>query len=182
MAVALTPPVCPRLRRAACGVAVLPKDRAASSTDSLRLSERSSRSERSEFRSEPRNRHDAGCPQRSGGSRTFGSPLLCLLSFGETKESRSAAGSRPGLEKQPPGRGRNEQQQGQERATAGDGPVQDSLNNLPPTKSTNALTLGDNCRLDAHSAENCPVCVRSSASTRCSSPRPSASRARKSGI
>jgi hypothetical protein len=31
------------------------------------------------------------------GSQTVGSPFLCLLSFGEAKESRSAAGPRPGL-------------------------------------------------------------------------------------
>ena len=33
----------------------------------------------------------AGCPQRSGGTQTVGSPFLCLLSFGEAKESRSPA-------------------------------------------------------------------------------------------
>ena len=33
----------------------------------------------------------AGCPQRSGGTQTPGSPFLCLLSFGEAKESRSPA-------------------------------------------------------------------------------------------
>ena len=32
-----------------------------------------------------------GCPQRSGGTQTPGSPFLCLLSFGEAKESRSPA-------------------------------------------------------------------------------------------
>ena len=31
------------------------------------------------------------------GSQTVGSPFLCLLSFGEAKESESAAGPRPGL-------------------------------------------------------------------------------------
>jgi hypothetical protein len=31
------------------------------------------------------------CPQRSGGTQTPGSPFLCLLSFGEAKESRSPA-------------------------------------------------------------------------------------------
>ena len=45
----------------------------------------------------PRNVSTAGCPQRSGGTRTAGSPFLCLLSFGEAKESRSPAGARPGL-------------------------------------------------------------------------------------
>ena len=33
----------------------------------------------------------AGCPQQSGGTQTVGSPFLCLLSFGEAKESRSPA-------------------------------------------------------------------------------------------
>ena len=31
------------------------------------------------------------CPQRSGGTQTPGSPFLCLLSFGDAKESRSPA-------------------------------------------------------------------------------------------
>ena len=39
----------------------------------------------------------AGCPQRSGGTHPAGSPFLCLLSFGEAKESESPAGARPGL-------------------------------------------------------------------------------------
>ena len=34
------------------------------------------------------------------GSQTVGSPFLCLLSFGEAKESRSPAGARPGSGKQ----------------------------------------------------------------------------------
>jgi hypothetical protein len=38
----------------------------------------------------------AGCPQRSGGTRPAGSPFLCLLSFGEAKESESPAGAKPG--------------------------------------------------------------------------------------
>ncbi|AQZ97555.1 hypothetical protein B5M06_03995 [Comamonas kerstersii] len=37
----------------------------------------------------------AGCPKRSAGTQVAGSPLLCLLSFGETKESKSAVGPRP---------------------------------------------------------------------------------------
>jgi len=39
----------------------------------------------------------AGCPQRSGGTQTVGSPSLWLLSLGETRESDCAAGrtSRP---------------------------------------------------------------------------------------
>ncbi len=53
--------------------------------------------ERSEFCETPRNPSTAGCPQRSGGSQTVGSPFLCLLSFGEAKESESAAGRNPGL-------------------------------------------------------------------------------------
>ena len=39
----------------------------------------------------------AGCPKRSAGTHPAGSPFLCLLSFGEAKESECAAGrnSRP---------------------------------------------------------------------------------------
>ncbi len=48
--------------------------------------------ERSEFCETPRNASTAGCPQLRCGSQTVGSPFLCLLSFGEAKESRSAAG------------------------------------------------------------------------------------------
>ena len=52
---------------------------------------------RSEFRSAAPRPSIAGCPQRSEGTRQAGSPFLCLLSFGEAKESRCAAGrtSRP---------------------------------------------------------------------------------------
>ncbi|MDP9603814.1 UNVERIFIED_ORG: hypothetical protein J2W38_003605 [Variovorax paradoxus] len=57
--------------------------------------------ERSEFCETPRNASTAGCPQRSGGSQTVGSPFFCLRFFGEAKKSRSAAGPRPGLGKQP---------------------------------------------------------------------------------
>ena len=53
--------------------------------------------QQSEFRSTAPRPSIAGCPQRSGGTRQAGSPFLCLLSFGEAKESRSAAGPRPGL-------------------------------------------------------------------------------------
>jgi len=49
--------------------------------------------ERSEFARTPPEASTAGCPQRSGGSRTVGSPFLCLLSFGEAKESESPAGA-----------------------------------------------------------------------------------------
>ena len=54
-------------------------------------------SARSEFRSAAPCPSIAGCPQRSAGTRQVGSPFLCLLSFGEAKESRCAAGrtSRP---------------------------------------------------------------------------------------
>ena len=38
----------------------------------------------------------AGCPKRSAGTRTVGSPFFCLLFFGETKKSESPAGARPG--------------------------------------------------------------------------------------
>ena len=37
----------------------------------------------------------------AAGSRTAGSPFLCLLSFGEAKESESPAGAKPGLRPQP---------------------------------------------------------------------------------
>ena len=69
----------------------------ASCSDLLRLSERRERSERSEFRSTAPGPSIAGCPQRSEGTRPVGSPFLCLLSFGDAKESRCAAGrtSRP---------------------------------------------------------------------------------------
>ena len=60
--------------------------------------------ERSEFCETPRNASTAGCPQRSGGTQTVGSPFLCLLSFGEAKESKSAAGrnSRPREKRESP--------------------------------------------------------------------------------
>ncbi|AGU51037.1 hypothetical protein VAPA_1c39590 [Variovorax paradoxus B4] len=44
----------------------------------------------------PRNVSTAGCPQRSGGSQTVGSPFFCLRFFGEAKKRRSPAGARPG--------------------------------------------------------------------------------------
>ena len=44
----------------------------------------------------PRTASTAGCPQRSGGSQTAGSPFFCLRFFGEAKKSRSPAGARPG--------------------------------------------------------------------------------------
>ena len=53
--------------------------------------------QRSEFRSTAPGPSTAGCPKRSEGTRAVGSLFLCLLSFGEAKESRCAAGriSRP---------------------------------------------------------------------------------------
>jgi hypothetical protein len=44
----------------------------------------------------------AGCPQRSEGTQTIGSPSLCLLSLGDARESESPAGARPGLSEAPP--------------------------------------------------------------------------------
>ena len=41
----------------------------------------------------------AGCPQRSGGSQTAGSPFFCLRFFGEAKKSRSPAGAIPGRQR-----------------------------------------------------------------------------------
>ncbi len=45
----------------------------------------------------PRNASTAGCPKRSVGTQTAGSPFFCLRFFGEAKKSRSPAGARPGL-------------------------------------------------------------------------------------
>ncbi len=45
----------------------------------------------------PRNVSTAGCPKRSVGTQTAGSPFFCLRFFGEAKKSRSPAGARPGL-------------------------------------------------------------------------------------
>ncbi len=63
--------------------------------------------ERSEFCETPRNPSTAGCPQRSEGSQTVGSPFFCLRFFGEAKKSRSPAGAKPGLGKQTMGTDRN---------------------------------------------------------------------------
>ena len=58
-------------------------------------------SERSEFGRDPAKREHRRLPRSAAkGSQTVGSPFLCLLSFGEAKESESAAGPRPGLGKQ----------------------------------------------------------------------------------
>ncbi|TAJ66620.1 MAG: hypothetical protein EPO53_06040, partial [Variovorax sp.] len=54
----------------------------------------------SEFCGPPLSPSTAGCPQRSGGTQTAGSPFLWLLSFGEAKESDSPAGARPGQQPQ----------------------------------------------------------------------------------
>jgi len=54
-------------------------------------------SERSEFGRDPAKREHRRLPRSAAkGSQTVGSPFLCLLSFGEAKESESAAGPRPG--------------------------------------------------------------------------------------
>ena len=62
--------------------------------------------ERSEFCEAPRNPSTAGCPQRSGGTQTVGSPFFCLRFFGEAKKSRSPAGASPGLGTQTPDNGK----------------------------------------------------------------------------
>ena len=54
----------------------------------------------SEFCGPPLSPSTAGCPQRSGGTQTAGSPSLWLLSLGETRESDSPAGARPGQQPQ----------------------------------------------------------------------------------
>jgi len=56
--------------------------------------------ERSEFPRTPPEASTAGCPERSAGTRTVGSPFFCLLFFGEAKKSESPAGASPG--QQPP--------------------------------------------------------------------------------
>ncbi len=66
----------------------------ASLTDSLHLSEVSERSERCELCNAPMPRAAQAAPDaaRRQGSRAPGSPSLCLLSLGETRESRSPCG------------------------------------------------------------------------------------------
>ena len=49
--------------------------------------------ERSELFLTPSGPSTAGCPQRSGGTQQPGSPFLCLLSFGEAKESELPPGN-----------------------------------------------------------------------------------------
>ena len=48
--------------------------------------------ERSEFRPTPLAASSAGCPQRSVGTQTVGSPSLGLLSLGDARESECAVG------------------------------------------------------------------------------------------
>ncbi len=82
---------------ALAGCACVPKDTHASCSDSPRLSERSAQRAVSSAAA-PRKRPDAGPPRSdSVGVADWGSPFLCLLSFGEAKESECAAGrtSRP---------------------------------------------------------------------------------------
>ena len=52
--------------------------------------------QRSELCGTPRVRASQAAPARSAGVTGSGSPFLCLLSFGEAKESESPAGARPG--------------------------------------------------------------------------------------
>ncbi len=73
----------------------------ASCSDLPQLFERSAPA-RSEFCGTPRKRPDPGLPRSvSEGVADLGSPFLCLLSFGEAKESECAAGriSRPATSK-----------------------------------------------------------------------------------
>ena len=51
--------------------------------------------------STPLSASTAGCPQRSGGTQTIGSPFFSLGFFGEAKKSKSPAGARPGLKEDP---------------------------------------------------------------------------------
>jgi len=48
--------------------------------------------------STPLSASTAGCPQRSEGTRTIGSPFFWVLFFGDAKKSASPAGARPGLQ------------------------------------------------------------------------------------
>ena len=98
-----SPPLWPCREAQGVGRAWAAQQAHASCSDSVRLLERSERSERSEFRSAAPRPSIAGCPQRSGGTRPVGSPFLWLLSFGETKESDCAAGrtSRPAAQPTP---------------------------------------------------------------------------------
>jgi hypothetical protein len=51
--------------------------------------------------STPLSASTAGCPQRSGGTQTIGSPFFWVLFFGDAKKSASPAGARPGLQEDP---------------------------------------------------------------------------------
>ncbi|WP_217491961.1 hypothetical protein, partial [Delftia sp. JD2] len=87
---------------AACGVAVLPKDRTASSTDSPQLSERSAQRAVSSA-ANPAGGPTQVAPQRSEGVAGIRARFFAYF-LAARQESRSAAGPKPGLEKQPPGR------------------------------------------------------------------------------
>jgi len=52
-----------------------------------------SEAQRSEFSETPPEPSTAGCPQRSGGTQTPGSPFFCLLFFGEAKKSELLPGN-----------------------------------------------------------------------------------------
>ncbi len=92
-------PVCGCLPPAGCacggvlaGCACVPKDTHASCSDSPRLSERSAQRAVSSAAA-PRKRPAVGLPRSASvGVADWGSPFLCLLSFGEAKESECAVG------------------------------------------------------------------------------------------
>ena len=72
----------------------------ASCSDSLRLFERSERSEQSEFRSAAPRPSIAGCPQRSGGTRPVGSPFSLVTFFWRDKKKVTAPpGAHPGQQR-----------------------------------------------------------------------------------
>ncbi len=75
----------------------------ASCSDSLRLSERSAASAQRVPQRRPATEHRRLPRSEAQGTRPVGSLFLCLLSFGETKESRCAAGrtSRPAAHPNP---------------------------------------------------------------------------------
>ncbi|SFF07468.1 hypothetical protein SAMN04489711_111163 [Paracidovorax wautersii] len=77
---------------AVAGGACVPKDTHASCSDSPQLSERSAQRAVSSAAAH-RKRPDAGLPRSECvGVADWGSPFLCLLSFGEAKESECAVG------------------------------------------------------------------------------------------
>ena len=89
---------CSPLAGCACGgvlagCACVPKDTHASCTDSPRMSERSAAKRVVSSAAAPRKRPAAGLPRsESEGVADWGAPFLCLLSFGEAKESECAVG------------------------------------------------------------------------------------------